>query len=142
MANIRLDLDSPVTHGQSLIFRSPVDCSQVTGLIVYYIENTEQVSRTFQFADSHGNNVESADLFASDVLVKVILDTELNRAYVQNADTNKYIEETFLKRSGGEILGDLIVDGSLILVRGKNYGTEAEIPEDLPDGALWLKVVE
>lgn len=31
--------------------------------------------------------------------------------------------------------------GYIQLVRGVHYGTDAEIPDDLPDGALWLKVV-
>lgn len=95
MSNIRLDLGSPVYDGQTLTFKSPADCSQVTGLIVYYPENDSTVSKTFQFADAHGNNVGSVSLFAENVLVKVILDTELNRAYVQNADTNAYLEGKF-----------------------------------------------
>lgn len=92
MANVRIELQVPIVDGQTLTFKSPADCSQVTGLIVYYPENDSTVSKTFQFADAHGNNVGSIDLFAENVLVKVILDTELNRAYVQNADTNGYLE--------------------------------------------------
>ena len=92
MANIRVDLATTIIDGQSVTFRSPVDCSQITGLIVYYPEDGVQTSREFQFADAHGNNVGDADLFAENVLVKVILDTTLNRAYVQNADTNAYLE--------------------------------------------------
>lgn len=97
MANIRIDLDTPIVDGQQLIFRSPIDCSSITGLIVYYrSEDGSKASRTFQFADAHGNNVGDLDhLFTSDVLVKVILDVETSRAYVQNADTNKYLEERF-----------------------------------------------
>lgn len=98
MATIRLDLDGAVIHGQALTFRSPADCSQVDGLIVYYPEGDATTSKTFEFADAHGNNVGSIDLFAADVLVKVILDTEKNRAYVQNADTNAYLEAQFAQR--------------------------------------------
>jgi hypothetical protein len=58
----------------------------------------------FAFADAHGNNVGNINhLFTKDVVVKVILDVTNGFAYIQNADTNKYIEDTFLKRSGGEI---------------------------------------
>lgn len=95
MPNIRVDLDAPVVEGQSLTFRSPADCSQVSGLVVYYHENNQEVSKSFLFADAHGNNVGSIDLFAEDVLVKVVLDTERSRAYVQNADTNAYLEGRF-----------------------------------------------
>lgn len=95
MSNIRLDLDGAIVDGQALTFRSPVNCSEISGLIIYYPKEDATVSQTFQFADAHGNNVGSVDLFASDILVKVILDTHLNRAYVQNADTNAYLEAKF-----------------------------------------------
>lgn len=92
MSNIRIDLEATVINGQTLTFKSPVDCSQITGLKVYYPEGDAVKSRVFQFADAHGNNVGNINLFAANVLVKVILDTDLNRAYVQNADTNAYLE--------------------------------------------------
>lgn len=95
MANIRVDLPATIVNGQSVTFRSPVNCSEITGLVVYYPENNVVVNRVFQFADAHGNNVGSVNLFAENVLVKVILDTDLNSAYVQNADTNAYLERRF-----------------------------------------------
>lgn len=95
MPHIRIDLASAVVDGQALTFRSPADCSQVEGLKVYYPENGSQASKTFNFTDAHGNIIEAIDLFAADVLVKVILDTDLNKAYVQNADTNAYLEAKF-----------------------------------------------
>lgn len=98
MANIKVALDYTILDGQPLTFRSPADCSKVTGLVVYYPEGGTNKSKTFQFADAHGNNVGSIDLFAANVLVKVILDTEANRAYVQNADTNAYLEGELAKK--------------------------------------------
>jgi hypothetical protein len=95
MANIRVDIPATIINGQSVTFRSPVNCSQITGLVVYYPENNDMVNRVFQFADAHGSNVGSVNLFAENVLVKVILDTDLNRAFVQNADTNAYLERRF-----------------------------------------------
>jgi hypothetical protein len=92
MPKIRVDLEATVINGQALTFKSPADCSQITGLIIYYPVGDSTTSKTFQFADAHGNNVGGKSLFANDVLVKVLLDTELNRAYVQNADTNAYLE--------------------------------------------------
>ncbi len=105
MSNIRIDLEATVINGQTLTFKSPVDCSQITGLILYYPEGDTTKSTVFQFADAHGNNVGDINLFAENVLVKVILDTDLKRAYVQNADTNAYIEDTFLKKAGGTMSG-------------------------------------
>lgn len=95
MANIKVTVDYTILNGQPLTFKSPADCSQVTGLVVCYPEGDATTSKSFQFADAHGNNVGDIDLFAENVLVKVILDTEANRAYVQNADTNAYLEGRF-----------------------------------------------
>ncbi len=88
--NIRVDLNTPIKDGTEVVFRSPVDCSQITGLIVYYNgESTE-----FALADAHGNNVGDIDhLFAEDVVIKVILDLSKSMAFVQNADTNAYLEQ-------------------------------------------------
>ena len=88
--NIRVDLNAPIRDGTEVVFRSPVDCSQITGLIVYY--NGE--GKEFALADAHGNNVGDIDhLFAENVVVKVILDLETSMAFVQNADTNAYLEQ-------------------------------------------------
>lgn len=95
--NIRVDLNTPIKDGTEVVFRSPVDCSQVTGLIVYYPGyDGETTSKEFAFADAHGNNVGDIDhLFAENVVVKVILDLSTNMAFVQNADTNAYLEGRF-----------------------------------------------
>lgn len=97
MANIRVDLDYPVRDGLSVVFRSPCDCTEITGLIVYYLsEGGEQASKEFALADAHGENVgDIPHLFAADVVVKVILDVTSSMAFVQNADTNAYLEGRF-----------------------------------------------
>lgn len=94
--NIRVDLNTPIFDGAEVVFRSPVDCSQITGLILYYPDNGNTVSKEFAFADAHGNNVGDIDhLFAENVVVKVILDVTTSMAFVQNADTNAYLESRF-----------------------------------------------
>ena len=94
--NIRVNLTTPIRDGTEVLFRSPVDCAQVTGLIVYYKENGSTLSKEFAFADAHGNNVGDIDhLFAENVVVKVILDVTHAMAFVQNADTNAYLEGRF-----------------------------------------------
>ena len=96
--NIIVDLNYPIQDGTEVKFRSPVDCSQVTGLIVNYNGGSQE----FMFADANGNNVGDIDhLFAEDVVVKVILDVTTSMAFVQNADTNAYIERTFVKSVNG-----------------------------------------
>lgn len=95
--NIRVDLNYPIKDGTEVVFRSPVDCSDVTGLKVYHVgEDGAAASQEFVLADAHGNNVGCIPhLFAENVVVKVILDVTTGMAFVQNADTNAYIEGRF-----------------------------------------------
>ena len=89
MSNIIVDYNAPIQDGTEVVFRSPVDCSQITGLKVNYSGG----SKEFMFADAHGNNVGNIDhLFAENVVVKVILDVTTGMAFVQNPDTNSYLE--------------------------------------------------
>ena len=97
--NIIVDLNYPIKDGTEVVFRSPVDCSKVTGLLVNYQDNGP-CSKEFAFADANGNNVRDIDhLFAENVVVKVILDKvdsdTTGMAFVQNADTNAYLEGRF-----------------------------------------------
>ena len=90
--NIIVDLDYQIQDGSDVVFRSPVDCSQVTGLLVNHTGGSQE----FMFSDAHGNNVGDIDhLFAENVAVKVILDVTTGMAFVQNADTNAYLESRF-----------------------------------------------
>ena len=106
--NIRVNLTTPIKDGTEVVFRSPVDCSQVTGLKVYC--NNDGSSKEFAFADAHGNNVGDIDhLFAENVVVKVILDVTTGMAFVQNADTNAYLEGRFsgVEQSIADILAEI-----------------------------------
>ena len=124
--NIRVNLTTPIRDGTEVVFRSPVDCSQVTGLIVYYKENESTISKEFAFADAHGNNVGDIDhLFAENVVVKVILDVTHAMAFVQNADTNAYLEGRFQ-----EIMNRLETGGTgKTPVKGEDYWTSEDIAE-------------
>lgn len=96
MAYIRVDLRMTMFNGQAVTFKSPASCSGIEGLKIYYpAADGTTTSKTFALADAHGNNVGSIDLFAANVIVKVILDTETSMAFVQNADTNSYLEGRF-----------------------------------------------
>lgn len=97
--NIRVNLNANIADGSEVVFRSPADCSQVTGLVIYHNGGKTE----FAFADAHGNNVGDIDhLFAENAVVKVILDVTASMAFVQNADTNGYIERTFVKSVNGQ----------------------------------------
>ena len=102
MSNIIVDYNAPIQDGTEVVFRSPVDCSQITGLKVNYSGGSQE----FMLADAHGNNVGDIDhLFAENVAVKVILDVTTGMAFVQNPDTNSYLEARFAE------LEDMIAAG-------------------------------
>lgn len=132
MANIRVNVNYTIKDGSEIVFRSPVDCSAITGLIAYYPgEDGSITSKVFALADAHGNNVGDIDhLFAENVVVKVILDVTTGMAFVQNADTNAYLEGRF-----EEIEGKISSGGKdgYTPVRGTDYWTEADKEEIVQD---------
>ena len=124
MSKIRIDLEATPINGQPLTFQSPADCSQVTGLIVYYPEGNGTTSKDFKFVDAHGVDVGSGtvSLFAENVLVKVVLDTDQGKAYVQNADTNAYLEEQLAGKAPAYTYGtDDMTAGTTALASGTLY---------------------
>lgn len=104
MANIRADVNYTIKDGSEIVFRSPVDCTEVTGLRVYYLgDDGVTTSQDFVLADAHGENVgDIPNLFAENVVVKVILDVTTGMAFVQNADTNAYLEGRFEELEKGK----------------------------------------
>lgn len=89
MANIRLDLDHEIIDGLPVTFAAPCDCTAITGLKVYHPDG----SKVFVFKDAHGNTLTGiGNLFAKGAYVKAVLDTNSGAAYIQNADTNAYLE--------------------------------------------------
>ena len=94
MPKIRVDRDLPIINGQTLTFQSPANCSDITGLVIYYPEGDTTKSKDFKLVDAHGVDVGSGtiSLFAANALVKVVLDIDQGKAFVQNADTNAYLE--------------------------------------------------
>ena len=94
--NVRVDLSTPIYDGMEVVFKAPCDAAQVTGLNLYYPKDGVQESQQFAFADANANDVGDIDaLFAAGAVVKVILDLETHMAFIQNADTNSYLEERF-----------------------------------------------
>ena len=80
-----------------MAFKAPCDCNAVAGLKVYF-PNDQGVAtnQVFLFADAHGNNLTGiGHLFTTGAIVKVILHVDEGKAYIQNADTNAYLEGKF-----------------------------------------------
>lgn len=97
MANIKTIIDYPIADGSEITFRSPLDYHNITGLTVCYPDaDGNETSKNFTFVDAHRNDVtQLSDLFAQNAIVKVILDYTNGLAFIQNADTNAYLEEKF-----------------------------------------------
>lgn len=56
-------------------------------------------------------------------------------------ETDNLLED-YISKHGGQMFGNLVMDdGHIVLKRGVNFGTEDEIPDDLPNGGLFFKVV-
>lgn len=106
MASIKAEVNFTISDGCSIAFKAPCDASAVTNLIVYYPNAYgETTSQTFTFKDAHGNNLANIDnLFASGAMIKVVLDTVNSGVYIQNADTNAYLEGMFnlLQKNWGQ----------------------------------------
>ena len=94
MAKIKVTVDGTLMDGHRVTFKAPCDCTNVESLKVCYIENGTQKNRLFTMKDSHGNSLAGlGNLFAEGAYVHAILDTVNGFAYLQNADTNSYLEE-------------------------------------------------
>ena len=100
MAQIKIDLGAKLVDGMDIKFKAPCDCTAVTGLLISYISDTGETStKDFTFRDSHGNNLAGlGNLFGAGAYVKAILDTGRGFAYIQNADTNAYLESAMRGR--------------------------------------------
>lgn len=103
MANIIVTLDHPLGNGEELKFLAPCDCTAISGLTVKYpVEEegiTTEASKTFVFKDAHDQELTGiGNLFGKNAVVKVIVNTTAGTAYIQNADTNNYLEKRLPKR--------------------------------------------
>ena len=93
MANIKVTLPVPLVDGHPVTFKAPAGCDTVTGIKVYYPSGTGTSSKVFSFRDANRNDISNlSNLFATGAYVRVVLDTVNSHAYIQNADTNQYLE--------------------------------------------------
>ena len=96
MAYIKIDLNGILMDGHNVTFKAPCDCTAIDGLRVCYIENSTLKEKIFTMKDAHGNTLTGlGNLFEEGAYVHAILDTENMFAYLQNADTNGYLEGNF-----------------------------------------------
>ena len=94
MANVKIMVDGALMDGHRVTFKAPCNCTMVEKLKVCYVKDGEQKSKLFTMKDSHCNNLTGlGNLFTKGAYVDVILDTNNNVAYLQNAATNRYLEQ-------------------------------------------------
>lgn len=128
MAYIKLTLDHPIEDGESLTFKAPCDCTEATsGVKVYYPvvtdDGTTTTSKVLTLKDAHGNTLTTlGNLFLSGAYVKIVADTTNNYAYVQNADTNQYLETQLASKAPLYAYSTTdLVAGTSTLETGKLY---------------------
>lgn len=99
MATIKVNLTEPLRNGMDIKFKAPCDCAAVTSLTLNYpTEDGGTASKTVTMLDTHSNRLTGiGNLFMQGAYVKAMIDTENNVAYLQNADTNGYLEGKFDK---------------------------------------------
>ena len=124
--NIRIDLNHAPLDGETVSFKAPCNASDVTGLIIYYPnESNQEISKEFTLNDANGGDIGVLDnVFAEGAIVKVILDTDLNNAFVQNPDTNTYLEGRFTDLAGQYVAATM----STSKWSGNTYSFEATYP--------------
>lgn len=117
MANIKVALEYPLYDGMPITFNAPCECNAVNGLTVSY----RNESKKFIFRDAHRNNLTGlGNLFSEGAYVKAILDVNNGYAYIQNADTNAYLEQKF--RDHTLVATDPNGDGNIVM----RYGGSVE----------------
>lgn len=126
MANIRVDLNHVPVDGETVSFKAPCNASNITGLVIHYVNNSgATASREFTLSDANGGNIGLLDnVFAEGAIVKVILDTDAYNAFVQNPDTNTYLEGRFADLAGQYATATMLASGW----DGNKYSFEADYP--------------
>lgn len=79
-------------NGKQVTFQAPCKSEGLTGLVVEGV--------TYDLVNATGTTLVP-NSFSEGALVSVIFDTALNKAYVQNADTNAYLEDRFRSMQSG-----------------------------------------
>ena len=142
MANIRLDLNHAPLDGETITFKAPCDASGITGLIIYYHnEDNTLSSQEFTLNDASGSDIGMLDnIFSEGSIVKVIIDTDTNNAYVQNSDTNMYLESRFSGKAKKEHTHDTIYEINSGLPQQFWRGTKAEYDAiaDKDDNVMYI----
>lgn len=117
MANIKLTLPGAPFTGQIVTFTAPCDCDRVTdGLLIG--------GQVYTIVDANGQCATGkGGRWVAGASVSVILNVEKKLAYIQNADTNEYLEGRFtdLENSLGARIDELAAAGGACKIETGYY---------------------
>ena len=79
MPNLKIDLPvgATISDGKQITFKAPCDCSEVTALLIDGV--------VYALVDASGNVVAGGNSFVANAMISVIVDTDENKAFLQNA---------------------------------------------------------
>lgn len=102
MPNLKIDLPvgATISDGKQITFKTPCDCSAITALLIDGV--------AYDLVDALGNVVAGGNSFVADVMVSVIIDTDTNKAFLQNAAIGGNATVEDLGTFGGVPLSTLI----------------------------------
>lgn len=106
MASITLTLSSGdvAVMGKQITFTAPCASEEFTGIIIDSVE--------YDLVSANGTSL-AASSFDAGSMVSIILDVNNRKAYVQNADTNAYLEAQLASKAPAHTYGtEDIVEGS------------------------------
>lgn len=97
MSKIKINLDYTPVNGKQISFTAPCSSYNCEELI---IDGVEYVP-----VDADGVSVAGkSNVWNTGAMVSIIVDTVNQRAYVQNANTNSYLEEKIKQNTGVQIV--------------------------------------
>lgn len=126
MSKIKLTVEDAIIKGKQVSFKAPCSSADATGLIINDIE--------YDMVDAIGNSMLGiGGAWACDAMVSVILNTNTNKAYIQNPGVSLSVEDITDKFFSDSI--GLPINGTTIYKHGNTiYGhvvynhTEGSIP--------------
>ena len=122
---LRLPTEEKLHTGRQVTFEAPCNSEELGGLIVDGV--------TYAIVDSNGRTLVDKS-FSSGAMVSVIFNLEKKKAFVQNADTNAYLEGKFDKQlpqpSNTAKVGQVIVV-SVATPKGEVLRTETVDPSGM-----------